>query len=72
MHLFWLFSFKWKSSNLDIVSVNSKGEVTARKGGKATISVTCALSKKMTKCLVIVTGQSGENVDNENIMIIAV
>lgn len=57
---------KWKSSNSDIVSVNSKGEVTARKEGKATIFATCALSKKTTKCPVVVTGQSDESTDNEN------
>ncbi|MCI8377958.1 MAG: hypothetical protein HFH72_05475 [Lachnospiraceae bacterium] len=59
-------SVKWKSSNPEIVSVNSKGEVTAKKEGTVTISATCALSKITTKLSVVVVGKpdNGDNRDD--------
>lgn len=43
---------KWSSSNKKIASINSKGEVTARKSGKVT--VTAKVGKKKYKCIVTV------------------
>lgn len=45
---------KMKSSNTKIATVTSAGKVTAKKVGTVTISATCSLSKKTTKCRVIV------------------
>ncbi|MDR1833688.1 MAG: Ig-like domain-containing protein [Propionibacteriaceae bacterium] len=44
---------KWKSSNTKIATVNSKGKVTAKKKGKATITATTTTGKKLT-CKVTV------------------
>ena len=38
----------WKSSNTKVVSVNSKGKITAKKAGNATITVTLKSGKKGT------------------------
>ncbi len=45
----------WKSSNKKIVSVNSKGEVTAKKAGWAVITVTSVDGKKSGSCEVFVS-----------------
>lgn len=42
----------WKSSNKNIVSVNSSGKITAKKAGKVTITAT--VLKKKYKCVVTV------------------
>lgn len=48
-------SVSFKSSNTKIASVNSKGVISAKKAGKATITVTSKLNKKVTaKCVVTV------------------
>ena len=45
----------WKSSNKKIASVNAKGEVTAKKAGRAVITVTSVDGKKSGSCEVTVT-----------------
>lgn len=45
----------WKSSDIRIVSVNSKGVLTAKKDGTATITVTTNDKKKTAKCKVTVS-----------------
>ncbi len=45
---------KWKSSNKDVATVNSKGKVTAKKAGKVTITAT--VGGKELKCKVTVKG----------------
>lgn len=44
----------WKSSNSSIASVDAKGKVTAKKKGKATITVTTTDGKKTASCVVTV------------------
>lgn len=53
----WLYGgnynkVKWKSSNKNIVSVDSVGNITVKKKGKATITVTATASGKSSKCTV--------------------
>lgn len=43
---------KWKSNHSSIVSVNSKGKITAKKNGKATITAVCGT--KSYKCSITV------------------
>jgi uncharacterized protein YjdB len=45
----------WTSSNKDIVSVDSKGKVTAKKVGKATITVKTKSGNKTATCVITVT-----------------
>ncbi|MCL2013887.1 MAG: chitobiase/beta-hexosaminidase C-terminal domain-containing protein, partial [Oscillospiraceae bacterium] len=42
----------WRSSNKKVASVNSKGRVTARKKGTATITVTTRDGRKTAKCKI--------------------
>lgn len=56
-------SIKWKSSNSNIVAVNSSGRITAKKVGTATISATSSLSKKTTKCKVKVVKEEEKEQD---------
>lgn len=51
-------SAKWKSSNSDIVSVNSKGKIFTHKKGNATITAT--VGDKKLKCNVTVKNSQGK------------
>ena len=44
----------WKSSNTSVAKVSSKGVVTAKKAGKATITVTTDDGRKTAKCTITV------------------
>lgn len=44
----------WKSSKKSVATVSSSGVVTARKAGKATITVTSKSGKKVAKCTIYV------------------
>lgn len=46
----------WKSSNTSVATVNSKGSVTAKKAGKATITATEKGGSKKATCAVTVSG----------------
>ncbi len=46
-------TYKWSSTNSNVVAVNSSGKITAKKAGNATISVTASNGKKAT-CAVTV------------------
>ena len=46
----------WKSSNTSVATVNSKGSVTAKKAGKATITATEKGGSKRATCAVTVSG----------------
>ncbi len=46
----------WKSSNTSVATVNSKGSVTAKKAGKATITATEKGGSKKAACAVTVSG----------------
>lgn len=48
----------WSSSNESVAVVDSDGEVTAKKAGTATITVTTKDGKKTAKCTVTVTAKS--------------
>ncbi len=45
---------KWSSSDEDVVTVNSKGKITAKSLGKATITVKTVDGKKKAMCKVVV------------------
>ena len=49
---------KWSSSNKKVAKVSSKGVVTAKKAGKATITAKCPALGKSVKCKVRVFTQS--------------
>ena len=51
---------KWTSSKKSVATVNSKGKVTAKKSGKATISVKAA-NKKTYKCVVTVKAKNTDS-----------
>lgn len=51
---------KWSSSNKKIASVSSKGKVSAKQTGKATITAT--VGKKKYKCSITVTKAPGEGI----------
>jgi len=57
-------SVKWSSSNKNVATVNSKGEVTAVFSGTATI--TAKAGKKTYKCKVTVAAFKGEKLELEN------
>ena len=46
----------WKSSNTKVAIVNSKGKITARKKGTATLTVTLKSGKKATAKIKVQTG----------------
>lgn len=46
----------WKSSNTKVATVNSKGKITARKKGTATLTVTLKSGKKVTAKIKVQTG----------------
>lgn len=46
----------WKSSNTKVATVNSKGKITARKKGTATLTVTLKSGKKATAKIKVQTG----------------
>ena len=45
----------YKSSNAKVATVDKNGKVTAKKSGKATITVTTNDGKKTAKCIVLVS-----------------
>ena len=47
-------SVKWKTSNKSVATVNSKGKVTAKAPGKATITATTVVGGKKATCTVTV------------------
>lgn len=49
-----LGSVTWKSSNKRVATVSSKGKVTAKKPGTATITVTTKDHKKIATCRITV------------------
>ena len=53
----------WKTSNKDYVAVSSKGKITAKKVGKATITAT--VNKKKYTCKVTVISNKSEEKDTE-------
>lgn len=56
-------AFVWSSSNKNIVTVNKKGKITAKKAGRAVITVKSkANTKKKAQCKVLVKAKNkGEN-----------
>ena len=56
---------KYTSSNKSIATVSSKGKITAKKAGKATITVTDS-NKKTYKCTVTVTITENSNSDTSD------
>lgn len=50
---------KWKTSNKSVAAVNSKGKITARKSGTATITAT--VNKKKYSCRVTVSAAKKKN-----------
>ena len=58
----------WTTSNKDVVGIDSKGKITAKKAGTATITVAVKNNESMkAECKVTVTGKTEENKgDKEN------
>lgn len=56
---------KYTSSNKSIATISSKGKITAKKAGKATITVTDS-NKKTYKCTVTVTTTENSNSDTSD------
>ncbi|MGD9560082.1 MAG: Ig domain-containing protein, partial [Oscillospiraceae bacterium] len=47
-------ALSWKSSNKKVATVDKNGRVTAKKKGKATITVTAKKGKKKATCVITV------------------
>ena len=61
---------KWKSSNTNVVKVDSYGNVTAAESGSATITVTTADGKKTASCkVVVVIPVTGVTLNKKNIVL---
>lgn len=59
---------KFKSSNKKVATVNSKGKITAKKAGKANITVTSKKNKKQKATIkVTVKDTTSNNVDDSNL-----
>ena len=57
----------WTTSNKDVVGIDSKGKITAKKAGTATITVAVKNNDSMKAvCKVTVTGKVEENKDNKD------
>ena len=56
----------WTTSNKDVVGIDSKGKITAKKAGTATITVAVKNNESMkAECKVTVTGKTEENKDDK-------
>ena len=56
----------WTTSNKDVVGIDSKGKITAKKAGTATITVAVKNNDSMkAECKVTVTGNAEENKDDK-------
>lgn len=56
----------WTTSNKDVVGIDSKGKITAKKAGTATITVAVKNNESMkAECKVTVTGNAEENKDDK-------
>ena len=67
-------SVSWKTSDVNVASIDNNGIITAVKAGSATISVTTANGSKTTSCLVTVTAKTiavtGVVLDKEELAIL--
>lgn len=47
-------TIKWKSSDTDIATIDSKGNITGHKQGEVTITATCSVSGNKSECTVCI------------------